>query len=78
MYCLLKCQETFSLAGENVIDVIFREFIVNWLRTDIAFVWCFYFVAHDVSVNVLHGHKFISPKSTLTLRFALFLKLNTR
>ena len=62
----------------TVIDVIFREFIVNWLRTDIAFVLCFYFVAHDVSVNVLHGHKFISPNSTLTLRFALFLKLNTR
>ena len=78
MYCLLKCQETFSLAGENVIDVIFRECIVDWLHTDIAFVWHFYSVAHDVSVNVSHGHKFNSPNSTLALRFALFLKLNIR
>ena len=51
---------------------------MDWLRTDIAFVWCFYSVAHDVSVNVSHGHKLNSPYSTLALRFALFLKLNTR
>ena len=47
---------------------------MDWLRSAIAFMWCFYSVALDVSVNVLHGHKLNSPNLTLALRFVLFFE----